>query len=121
MRQSGVLAAAGIIAIEYGIDRLADDHQMAQQLAQGLTSVAGICIEPTNVQTNIVVFEIQTGLPAADFLEQMDARGVRLTHFSKSKVRAVTHRMINSSDINRALDRIGSFMKEPASGGHFEP
>jgi threonine aldolase len=118
MRQSGVLAAAGIIAIEYGIDRLVDDHQMAQQLAQGLTSVAGIGIEPANVQTNIVVFEIQTGLSAANFLEQMNTRGVRLTHFSKSKVRAVTHRMINSSDINEALDRIGSFMKEPASGGH---
>ena len=47
----------------------------------------------------------------------MDARSVRLTHFSKSKVRAVTHRMINSSDINEALDRIGGFMKELAAGG----
>ncbi len=65
-----------------------------------------------------MLFEIQIGLSAADFVEQMDARGVRLTHFSKSKVRAVTHRMINSSDINEALDRIGGFMKEPVAGGH---
>ena len=64
-----------------------------------------------------MVFEIQIGLSAVDFVEQMDARSVRLTYFSKSKVRAVTHRMINSSDINEALDhRIGGFMKELAAG-----
>lgn len=117
MRQSGTVAAAGIVAIEHGIDRLADDHHMARQLAQGLNSIAGIGIEPASVQTNIVVFEIQMGPSAADFVEQMHARGVRLTHFSESKIRAVTHRMINSSEINEALDRIGGFMKELAAGG----
>jgi threonine aldolase len=119
MRQSGTVAAAGIVAIEHGIDRLADDHHMARQLAQGLNSIAGIGIEPSSVQTNIVVFEIQMGPSATDFVEQMHARGVRLTHFSESKIRAVTHRMINSSEINEALDRIGGFMKELAAGGAF--
>jgi len=90
---------------------------MVRQVAQGLDSIAGIGIEPASAQTNIVVFEIQIGLSAVDFVEQIDARGIRLTHFSKSKVRAVTHRMINSSDINEALYCIGDFMKELAAGG----
>jgi threonine aldolase len=117
MRQSGIVAAAGIVAIEHGIDRLVDDHNLARQLAQGLDSIAGIGIEPANVQTNIVVFEIKKGLSAVDFIEQMDAKGVRLSYFGKSKVRAVTHRMINGSDIDEALNRIGSFMKGLATAG----
>ncbi len=92
-------------SIKERLDRLADDHQMARQLAQGLNSIAGIGIEPASVQTNIVVFEIRMGPSAADFVEQMHARGVRLTHFSESKIRAVTHRMINSSEIQEPLDR----------------
>lgn len=117
MRQSGIVAAAGIVAIEHGIDRLIDDHQTARQLAQGLDSIAGIGIKPENVQTNIVVFEINKGLSAVDFIKQMDAKGVRLSYFGKSRVRAVTHRMINGLDIDEVLNRIRGFMKGLAASG----
>ncbi len=80
------------------------------------TSYSSI-IETASVQTNLVVFEIQIGLSAVGFVEQMDVKSVGPTHFSKLKVRAVTRRMINSLDINEAPDRIGGFIKELTAGG----
>ena len=112
MRQCGIIAAAGIVAIERGITRLAEDHATAQKLAQGLASIPGIIIDPDKVQTNIVVFEPSTALSATDFIEQMNARGVKLTYFGGSIIRAVTHRMVNITDIDEVLVRIEGFVKE---------
>ena len=112
MRQCGIIAAAGIVAIERGITRLAEDHATAQKLAQGLASIPGIIIDPDKVQTNIVVFEPPTALSATDFIEQMNARGVKLTYFGGSIIRAVTHRMVNITDIDEVLVRIEGFVKE---------
>ena len=116
MRQSGVLAAAGIVAIEKGITRLAEDHATAQRLAQGLAVIPGINIDPRQVRTNIVVFEPRATLSATDFIQYMNGRGVKFTYFGGSRVRAVTHRMASMSDIEEALGHIESLMKELTAG-----
>lgn len=112
MRQCGVIAAAGIVAIERGITRLAEDHATARRLAQGLASIPSITIDPNKVQTNIVVFKPPAALSATVFIKQMSARGVKLTYFGGSIVRAVTHRMVDTADIDEVLLRIEGFMKE---------
>ena len=58
MRQSGVLAAAGLYALDHNVERLADDHNRARRLAEGLAEIPGIEIEPAKVETNIVIFEV---------------------------------------------------------------
>lgn len=112
MRQAGVIAAAGIVALEKMIDRLADDHTNTKHLAHGLTKITGITIQPERFMTNIVVFEPPTNVSASEFIQQMTMRGVKLSKLDERNVRAVTHRMISSTDIEEALKRIESFVKE---------
>src|SRR6185369_11836875 len=76
MRQAGVLAAAGIVALETMVDRLADDHGRAQRLAHALAECFPRALDPGTVETNIVCAD-NAALPA-DFVEQLDARGVRV-------------------------------------------
>jgi len=80
MRQVGVIAAAGIIALQKMVNRLADDHANAQHLAQGLEHIPGIAIHPEKVQTDIVMFESPTTMSAPEFIEQMASRGVRFSY-----------------------------------------
>lgn len=110
MRQAGIIAAAGIAAIEKGIARLAEDHTTAQKLAKGLATIPGITINLNRVKTNIVVFEPPSSISALDFIQQMNERGVKFTYLGESKVRAVTHRMVNSLDIDEVLHRIENFV-----------
>jgi threonine aldolase len=112
MRQSGVLASAGIVALQQGVDRLIEDHKTAKQLAWGLNEIDGLTIELDEVQTNIIVFEVANGLTAANFIEQMNKEGVKFTQFGRFRVRAVTSRMVISEDITEALKRINRFMSK---------
>lgn len=111
MRQAGVIAAAGIAAIEKGIARLAEDHTTAQRLAKGLATIPGITINLNRVKTNIVMFEPPSSISALDFIQQMNERDVKFIYLGKSIVRAVTHRMVNSLDIDEVLQRIEHFMQ----------
>ncbi len=111
MRQAGIVAAAGIVAIETMIARLAEDHDNARYLAKGMTAIAGISI-PHEVQTNIILFETPSTITATDFLQQMNERGVKFNHRGGNRYRAVTHRMINRNDIDEALNRIEAGLKE---------
>jgi len=112
MRQVGVIAAAGIIALQKMVNRLADDHANAQHLAQGLACIPGIAIHPEKVQTDIVMFESPTTMSAPEFIEQMASRGVRFSYPGGRRVRAVTNRMVVTADIDEALNRIELFMRE---------
>ena len=110
MRQVGVLAAAGIIAIEKMVDRLAEDHANAQRLAQGLARIPNIIVHPDKVQTNIVNYEFTSAVSGADFLQQLVAEGVKFLHRGGQQVRAVTNRMVSAEDVDEALARMERLM-----------
>jgi threonine aldolase len=102
LHKAGILAAAGIVALESMIDRLADDHRRARQLAEGLAILPGLHVDLDTVQTNIVL--VDTGGPAADaLLERLAARGVLGFRRSDSRLRFVTHRLIADADVSRAI------------------
>ena len=100
-REAGVLAAAGLWALDHMVDRLVDDHANARTLAEGLAELPGVRIDLTRVQTNIVRFEL-TGLSASDFLAGCRERGV-LGGGSGRAVRFVTHFGVEAADVQRAL------------------
>ena len=109
MRQAGVLAAAGIVALNEMVDRLADDHVNARKLAKGLADMEGLNIDPNGIKTNIVYFEItRKDLPAIELEKRLHAEGVKISAFGPQRLRAVTHYHISSEDIDIAL---GSFLK----------
>jgi len=105
MRQAGVIAAAGIIAIEKMIDRLKDDHQNAKLLARGLSKIEGISLDFDRVQTNIVLYDI-SGLQvtANEWTARMRDLGVKVGAQEAGRVRMVTHRGIEKEDIQYALE-----------------
>ncbi|MDP3767134.1 MAG: low-specificity L-threonine aldolase [Dehalococcoidia bacterium] len=103
MRQAGVIAAPGIVALETMIDRLAEDHDNARLLAEGLAQVPGVRIDPERVQTNIVVFEVADGV---SFQSRLREQGVLTTAFGPTRVRMVTHYGITRADIDAALARV---------------
>jgi threonine aldolase len=103
MRQAGIIAAAGVYALHHHVDRLAQDHERARRLAQGLASIPGIGIDPNRVETNIVVFEVR-GLTGDEFgARTLASHGVRFSVLGPSTVRAVTHLDISPDGIERAL------------------
>jgi threonine aldolase len=104
MRQAGVLAAAGIVALETMVDRLAEDHANAQRLAQGLSRLPGIILDPAQVPTNIVIFALAPeALSPAEFVSGLGIRGIRLNAIGGQRLRAVTHYGIEADDIEQAL------------------
>jgi threonine aldolase len=107
MRQAGVLAAAGLIALEKMPLRLQEDHENAQVLSQGLAQVPGIKIDPRKVVTNIVVFNISgTGMNTADFSRKLAERNVLAAGIDPENMRFVTHMDVSSADCRAALDEI---------------
>ena len=111
MRQAGVLAAAGIVALNEMVDRLADDHANANKLAMGLAEMPGISIDPDQIQTNIIFFEVtREGMTPEEFVQHIDADGIRMLPVGPHKVRAVTHYHITSQDIDQALGVISKVM-----------
>jgi threonine aldolase len=106
MRQAGVIAAAGIVALETMVDRLAEDHANARRLAQGLASIKGIRLAQDEIPTNIVMFHISSELSVVEFVEGLEKAGVKIGLRDGRPFRAVTHRMVSSSDIDEALTRI---------------
>ncbi len=112
MRQAGVIAAAGIVALQKMVSRLAEDHVTARRLAYGLAQVPGITIHPERVQTNIIFFELPAIIPGPEFIQQMDTRGVKVSYRGGQRIRAVTHRMVSTVDIDETLERIGLLMRE---------
>ncbi|MGH8011519.1 MAG: low-specificity L-threonine aldolase [Candidatus Binataceae bacterium] len=104
MRQAGIFAAAGVIALDHMIDRLADDHENARALAEGLQSVGGLRVRPVVRPTNMVVFEIEGGAEkAARFFEAFKRGGVLVGARGPTAFRAVTHYGLERADIEFAL------------------
>lgn len=107
MRQVGVIAAAGLVALEKMTARLEEDHANAQVLARGIATIEGVKIDPERVQTNIVVFDIgETGQTTAGFVLKLKQRGVLASGISASAMRMVTHKDISRDDCKAALGAI---------------
>ena len=112
MRQAGVLAAAGLIALEKHTGRLKEDHDNAQFLAQGLARIRGIKVDPATVQTNIVIFDVSgTGTGATEFTRRMSERNVLAGGVNNELVRFVTHMDVDRSGCERALEVITDICK----------
>jgi len=106
MRQVGIIAAAGIYALDHHIERLREDHQNAKRLAVGLKEFKGVSIDPKHVETNIVILGVaNTGMTAAQVAEAMRKEGILIHAFGKTQIRLVTHLDITAEDIENALNR----------------
>jgi len=105
MRQAGVLAAAGLVALEETPPRLHIDHENAKFLAYGLAEIPGIKIDPAKVVTNILIFDVSgTGLAAEEISRRLAARGVLANATSPTAIRMVTHYDVDRAGCARALD-----------------
>ena len=112
MRQAGIIAAAGIVALEQMVDRLAEDHENARRLALGLAEIPGISIDPAQVRTNIVIFDLVAERPTpAEFAARLSADGVKVLALGE-RIRLVTHYGIDAADIDKALVAIRKVMQE---------
>jgi len=112
MRQAGVIAAAGIVALTEMIDRLSEDHDNARNLAQGLVNVAGLSVNPGNVQTNIVYMNItHNGLSSSELVEQLSGKGVWLLPTGPQQLRAVTNYHISGNDVDYAAQVIRKVLR----------
>jgi threonine aldolase len=112
MRQAGIIAAAGIVALEQMIDRLAEDHANARRLAEGLAEIAGLSVDLERVQTNIIYFDLlDEGLEHDQFLARLNEGGVKMSSPGPRRFRAVTHYGIEAEDIEQALAVVRQVMK----------
>lgn len=102
MRQTGVLAAAGLIALDHMIDRLADDHSNARTLAEGLAELPGVSCDLMRVQTNLVYFDLESK-SAPDFTKECKKRGLLGEWAGQRRMRFVTHYGIEAADVQAAL------------------
>jgi threonine aldolase len=108
MRQVGVLAATGLVALDESPALLAADHANARFLGEGLAGMPGIRIDPARVQTNIVVFRVSdTGMDAPSFSRRLKERGVLAGAINPNDVRMVTHYDVSRADCERALEAVG--------------
>jgi threonine aldolase len=112
MRQTGVIAAAGIKALEEMVDRLAEDHKNARRLAEGIASISGLSIELANVQTNIIYFELDEGrMTPMELVTELNKKEVKLLSVGARRLRAVTHYGISAGDIDLTVKALGEVMK----------
>ena len=104
MRQAGIIAAAGIIAIERMVDRLKDDHINARLLARGLAKIEGVGLDPRQIQTNIVFYDVsELRVDSKTWVKELNKRGIKAGAQQGGRVRMVTHRGIEREDIEYTL------------------
>jgi threonine aldolase len=101
LRQAGIVAAAGLYALDHNVERLAEDHENAKALAEGLAELPGARLDASKVETNIVIFEVDD--PAGVY-KQLASAGVESQQMGPGRIRLVTHMDVSRADIERALD-----------------
>lgn len=114
MRQAGVLAAAGIVALDEMVGRLADDHRLARMLAEGLAKIPGICVDVDKVKTNIVFFDLDADIPfsTSTIAQLMRAEAnVWVGADDARRFRAVTHYWISEDDVDLFLELLGRILQ----------
>lgn len=111
MRQAGIIAAAGVVALQQMVDRVAEDHKNTRRLAEGIAQIRGLSIDPARVQTNIIYFDIAADRLAPEKLvTELGKRGIKLLCLGPSRLRMVTHSGISSEDIDLALAALAEVM-----------
>jgi threonine aldolase len=113
MRQAGILAAAGIIALETMIERLAEDHVRAKNLAQGLSQLPGIELDPGTPHTNMIFCGLSqdVALDAAQAKRRLEEKGVKVGQVDARRFRLVTHYWIDDSAVERATAAFADILK----------
>jgi threonine aldolase len=106
MRQAGVLAAAGLIALEEMPKLLHEDHANAKLLAEALAHIDGVVINPETAETNIVIFRVAEGISAADVVARMKARGVLISAVGPDAIRLVTHHDVSRGACITAVEAL---------------
>lgn len=110
-RQAGILAAAGLIALESMVDRLREDHENARVLAEGLAALPGIQIELDLVQTNIVIFHVERkDVDAPGLIVKLGERGIKAFAVSPDRIRMVTHKDVDRAGILRTLEALRAIL-----------
>jgi threonine aldolase len=102
MRQAGVLAAAGIYALEHNIARLREDHEHAKRLAHLLARIPSVTLDLKSVETNIIFFDVKSSRSPADLVAALKAEGLLINAVGGNSYRAVTHLDVSADDIDRA-------------------
>jgi len=113
MRQAGIIAAAALHSLDHHVERLAEDHANARHLAVGLAGLPGIVIDPREVETNLVYFELDATVPhdGAAFCKALLARGVRMVALGPRRVRAVTHLDVDAADVDAAIGATAAVLR----------
>jgi threonine aldolase len=112
MRQSGILAAAGLYALDHNMTRLVDDHANARLLAERLAGLASVELDLATVQTNIMIFRLRPGAPdAAAIVARAKEVGVLVSAFAERTVRAVTHLDVGTEECRRAAERLAAVIE----------
>src|SRR5438552_18178901 len=116
MRQAGVLAAAALYALDHHVDRLADDHRNASVIAQAIADTPGLRLDPPDVHTNLVWFEVDPELGTADdVFTRLKGRGVLVGDGGEYTLRACTHLNISAADAERAAEIIRKTLRQPVA------
>ena len=111
MRQAGIIAAAGIIALEQMVDRLADDHMNAGALAAGLAQLPGVEVEPVSFRTDIVFFRVtRPDIDAPALVKRLDEHGIRMLDLDPTRIRAVTNYHVTADDVQQILSVAGELL-----------
>lgn len=114
MRQSGVIAAAGVVALSEMVNRLGEDNARARVLAKGLSAIDGVSIDPDSVDTNIVIFKTEPAKDHVTFINEMAEAGVRVSNYGTRGVRMVTHYQVSDEDVAAILEAARSVMSPAA-------
>lgn len=118
MRQSGIIAAAGIAALEQMVERIAEDHKNARRLTEGIARIEGLSVDPAKTQTNIVYFNLASErLTAQKVVMELGKKGIKLLPVGPRRLRAVTHYGISAEDIDLTLATLRELM-EGTLGAH---
>ncbi|MEW6333609.1 MAG: low-specificity L-threonine aldolase [Thermodesulfobacteriota bacterium] len=112
MRQAGIIAAAGIVALTEMVDRLAEDHKNARRLAEGILGIPGLATDPARVLTNILYVDlVDKRFSDDEFLQRLAGRGVRISHTGPARFRMLTHHGIGGGEIDAALEALQEVMQ----------
>ncbi len=112
MRQAGVIAAAGIVALTEMVNRLAEDHANARRLAEGIAGLPGIVLDPATVQTNIVIFALErSDLSPQQLAALLAQRGVWLFAIGGQRLRAVTNYHVTAQDVEQAIGAFAAVLR----------
>ncbi len=112
MRQAGIIAAAGVYALEHNVERLADDNANARRFADLIAGAQGVAVEPDTVETNIVFFDVAgSGQSAAEVRDGLAGHGVRVGAMGETSLRAVTHLDVNREQIEEAAQAVIKVME----------